>query len=121
MAENSKKVGHRPRGKSTEDIQNELNLNSDSGEDNLVNSGSDDSDDSQNEGDGHDFLVEVQLTFDQLEEDLIPVFVAEDVPRWMTDDSIDDGDIGHNIQLVGGPGLVRRDVACSQESSFAER
>ena len=76
MAERSKKVGPRPRGKSTEDIENELNLNSDSGDDNLINPSESESDSSIDGNDSQDnSLIEEELTLAQLEADQIPVIV----------------------------------------------
>ena len=71
MAEKPKKVGPRPRGKSNDDIEKELYLNEDSGEDYLINADESDSDssenDSQNESQNNS-AVEEELLFNEIVE-----------------------------------------------------
>ena len=146
MSEKPKNVGPRPKGKSRQDIENELFLNNDSGDDNLINNSDSDSvsdsskntmDDSQDIPHEDNSLVEDQLAFEQLVEDEVPVVLAEEIPFEGPEpvhplflivdgdeaddedgdregdiiDENDDGDMGQNMQLVGGPGLVRGVVA----------
>ena len=75
MAGKPKKVGPRPRGKSNDDIEKELCLNEDSGEDYLINADESDSDssenDSQNESQNNS-AVEEELLFNEIVEDRVP-------------------------------------------------